>query len=876
MMGKNNHQQLVRDNTVVHYKAYKVGKHWVFAGITALTVGAGLLFGGSQQAQAATTEASDPTTGVSDAGTSSDIQGKTVTLNATSTADTNATAKTSGASDETDANADRINTANSTSDGSANAVDNGNSSDQPGATATSATSQQPSSDTTVTNSAVDSINTSIDANDAASVNVETQPDNQKIYKTPTVKSGVTESATIAPTTDTGSNAVTTSGTEFTLKFTAAAGDKIEVYVDGADTDSPLFDGAYRSDYMSVSSVAKATMGVTTSVHSGIGTVPSITNDITQDGTYAQPFNLKLNNTYTQYSPTATTKSTVTVDKKIVVNINGVKAADYTYSVNYNVAPLRLLESGNYNPLTVYSDSPVTFILPPFGLSDVNQSIVATSAGLNKLDAKTAEFRVAMPDGFKLDETATAALNSSKSFNIVQVPSSSDILVQYDLADTTNPVKNDSLISVTGSFTKYVADTSVTASAGNIFTVVTNGGETYSSTSTNLNVFNYKNGNDSSSAAVGQYDYATPGLALNTEYISVQRAGSDKDTLNLALGISNYHGPAMQNATSSLSIPKGFTTQSVSVNVPASLLTATGRQNIPYELTYSDGTKLSGVLTSGTNAIAITADKTVQSLNYQFDVPATTSTVMQSGRYDSDSGSATARYFDRNYDTYTLPVTSLTVTVDSSVQKGNYQFPVIIAGTDTSGQPINATGTQTVNVIDSTYVTTSSISAKNQSSTSAGENLTAKTVSYASATPQVSANRKLSDGTTSTSTQPVDLYLNQPIIYLVAPAQTHLITNEATLINGLPGVKLTKYTTTTGLNGYKIDLTQATRQSGEPYYRGSGTGNPYRDSQTMGVTGVFNLGNSDSPELFIPSKKVVSFHVFQKLTAFDLAYYVLRL
>lgn len=34
--------------------------------------------------------------------------------------------------------------------------------------------------------------------------------------------------------------------------------------------------------------------------------------------------------------------------------------------------------------------------------------------------------------------------------------------------------------------------------------------------------------------------------------------------------------------------------------------------------------------------------------------------------------------------------------------------------------------------------------------------------------------------------------------------------------------------------------------------------------------------SAKPELFIPSKKVVSFHVFQKLTAFDLAYYVLRL
>jgi hypothetical protein len=38
--------------------------------------------------------------------------------------------------------------------------------------------------------------------------------------------------------------------------------------------------------------------------------------------------------------------------------------------------------------------------------------------------------------------------------------------------------------------------------------------------------------------------------------------------------------------------------------------------------------------------------------------------------------------------------------------------------------------------------------------------------------------------------------------------------------------------------------------------------------------IFN--NNINPELFIPFKKVVSFHVFQKLTAFDLAYYVLRL
>lgn len=47
----------------------------------------------------------------------------------------------------------------------------------------------------------------------------------------------------------------------------------------------------------------------------------------------------------------------------------------------------------------------------------------------------------------------------------------------------------------------------------------------------------------------------------------------------------------------------------------------------------------------------------------------------------------------------------------------------------------------------------------------------------------------------------------------------------------------------------------------------------RNLNNQWLRGVFSY---DEPELFIPSKKVVSFHVFQKLTAFDLAYYVLRL
>lgn len=46
MLGKNNKVRDLKANTVVHYKSYKVGKRWVFAGLAALSMGAGIFFGG--------------------------------------------------------------------------------------------------------------------------------------------------------------------------------------------------------------------------------------------------------------------------------------------------------------------------------------------------------------------------------------------------------------------------------------------------------------------------------------------------------------------------------------------------------------------------------------------------------------------------------------------------------------------------------------------------------------------------------------------------------------------------------------------------------------------------------------------------------------
>ncbi|WP_203650460.1 mucin-binding protein [Secundilactobacillus yichangensis] len=53
MLGKNNKIRDFKTNTVIHYKSYKAGKRWVFAGLAALSMGAGIFFGGLN-AQAST------------------------------------------------------------------------------------------------------------------------------------------------------------------------------------------------------------------------------------------------------------------------------------------------------------------------------------------------------------------------------------------------------------------------------------------------------------------------------------------------------------------------------------------------------------------------------------------------------------------------------------------------------------------------------------------------------------------------------------------------------------------------------------------------------------------------------------------------------
>ncbi|MFC6253430.1 KxYKxGKxW signal peptide domain-containing protein [Secundilactobacillus hailunensis] len=95
MVGKNNNIKTIKTNLKKHYKAYKVGKRWLYASIASFALGAGLLLGGNATAYADTTTQND-----------------TTPVESTNVAST----KSSSAASSTDTNKVSLQTANKTTD----------------------------------------------------------------------------------------------------------------------------------------------------------------------------------------------------------------------------------------------------------------------------------------------------------------------------------------------------------------------------------------------------------------------------------------------------------------------------------------------------------------------------------------------------------------------------------------------------------------------------------------------------------------------------------------------------------------------------------------------------------------------------------------
>ncbi|ANZ60911.1 MBG domain-containing protein [Secundilactobacillus paracollinoides] len=186
MVGKNNHVQDLRDNLTTHYKAYKAGKHWVFASLASLTLGATILVSGNITTHADTTSAADSATTTTNDGSDSDSAALQSSSSATLSSST-------ASSTATDANTTGETTADSSSSAATDA-----------STITGTTSDSSTTGSTVT----DSSSSATDSNTSSANSTTTETD-----------LGATDSATLAATKQAA--AATFSATGQAQKITAS-------------------------------------------------------------------------------------------------------------------------------------------------------------------------------------------------------------------------------------------------------------------------------------------------------------------------------------------------------------------------------------------------------------------------------------------------------------------------------------------------------------------------------------------------------------------------------------------------------------------------------------------------------------------------------
>ncbi|KRM75315.1 MBG domain-containing protein [Secundilactobacillus collinoides] len=138
MVGKNNRNKEVQSNLKQHYKAYKSGKHWVFASIASLSLGMALFFGVNTTTFAdatATSTAETTTTAVSTSrSSSSETENTDTDGNATKATSADSTSESTSTADETSSNAETTASGTASSASSSSAVSESVTSDTPATT----------------------------------------------------------------------------------------------------------------------------------------------------------------------------------------------------------------------------------------------------------------------------------------------------------------------------------------------------------------------------------------------------------------------------------------------------------------------------------------------------------------------------------------------------------------------------------------------------------------------------------------------------------------------------------------------------------------------------------------------------------------------
>lgn len=249
MVGKHNQQKIIQSNLKQHYKAYKAGKHWIFASIAGLSMGSALFFGAGLTSFAQTDSSSVATTSSastvstdssstlasdtssdsastsevtssSDSGTSADATSTDDTATATTSADTASTdaATTSTTTDTTSTDTSSTkNSEDSTSDTASKSSDSATT--QTKTTATSDANKD--SQTTTTSDATSVQSTTQTDTDSSVESTETAPKTASVAATAATavtdeNSSLKITTLVDPTTTDLANAKATAAAEYAL------------------------------------------------------------------------------------------------------------------------------------------------------------------------------------------------------------------------------------------------------------------------------------------------------------------------------------------------------------------------------------------------------------------------------------------------------------------------------------------------------------------------------------------------------------------------------------------------------------------------------------------------------------------------------------
>lgn len=629
MVSKNNNIWEINSNLKKHYKSYKVGKNWAYAGIGSLVVAAGLIIGGSTVAHADSTTATDQSPVLNDNAASSTVTSQStssVTLSAgSSSASENSSASNSVAAT---ANSDQPVSDSGLSAQSASStgeVSNSSSTSETQVTSSSQAVSFSAGSQTLVNPTSDELNTA--KSSAAQAYVAT---GQAQEVNAVADQSVSTISVTASTKDSNGNSVSSIGygTSVTsFQFTLAisnpqAGDTIVINIPANTSVFTVKD----------SDIEKITSGGTTSIIDNADGTKIIT-DVFANGAsnyYSQVINFEISNNYGLQSKPMNDIGTTTHTINYSVDNGPSNSIDLTQTVNPYITNLGSIISAYPNNSVNKLESDTDYV---YSFS-VNEADGVASGGLNnsyvskKVNSAAnyggTTITIPVPNGFILDKDLTSSLSGlDDGTTITQAVAGGDITI-YAAPGSGEQSYSTIPYYLVGKFEQSTEDQTYSSNGDITFTQVIDGNEEddlTASVSSNWTV-TIKGTNDNV-ADKGTATATISSVPGSGNSLVLDDNANDVPTYLARLGFTTNSSSNSTDTHIVISVPDGMNATSLQVPVegavsnvtstPTSTYYLPGTTDYTYVLTYADGTKSGSTTVNAGGSIDFTDGKAVRSI-----------------------------------------------------------------------------------------------------------------------------------------------------------------------------------------------------------------------------------------------------------------------